>query len=57
MNPLFSFVEEEEGLSHPRFCRRILEERGKRCFCCVLGVILSMLDVFFSRASWSSTLS
>ena len=29
MNPLFSFVEEERGFSHPHFCRRILERKGK----------------------------
>lgn len=32
MKPLFSFVEEERGFSHPHFCRRILEERGKQVF-------------------------
>ena len=53
MNPLFSCVEEESCLSHPHFCHRILEERGKRCFCCVLGVIPSSIVV--EHASLKST--
>lgn len=44
MKPLFSFVKEERGFSHPHFCRRILERKGKT------GVFVAHSESF--RACW-----
>ena len=45
MNPLFSFVKEERGFSHPHFCRRILEVRKGKT-----GVFVVYWESF--RACW-----